>query len=110
MKEFVAAIVLLVSSGLLPLSAPAQYPTKPIKLIVAFPPGGATDTIGRLMAQKLSESLGQPVVVENRPGAAGTIGAEAAARSASGGYTLLLGTTATLATAPSLYPNLGYDP
>lgn len=110
MKELVAALAFLVSSGLVPVPASAQYPTKPIKLIVAFPPGGPTDIVGRLMAQKLSEALGQLVIVENRPGAAGTIGAEAAAKAPGDGYTLLLGTTGTLASAPSLYPNLGYDP
>lgn len=93
-----------------PVAAPAQYPTKPIKLIVAFPPGGPTDIVARLIAQKLSDALGQRMIVENRPGAGGTLGAEAAAKSASDGYTLLLGTTGTLASAPSLYPALPYDP
>jgi len=88
----------------------AQYPNRPIKLLIPFPPGGPTDIVGRLTAQKLTDGLGQPVVVENRPGASGTLGAEIVAKAPADGYTLLLGTTGTLASAPSLIPNLGYDP
>jgi len=90
--------------------AGAQYPTKPIRLIIPFPPGGLTDVVGRITAQKLSEGLGQPVVADNRAGAGGTIGAELAARAPADGYTLFLGTTGTLAVAPSLQPNLPYHP
>ncbi len=86
------------------------YPTKPVKLNIPFPSASPGDIIGRIAGQKLSEALGQPFVVENRPGASGTIGAEAAAKSAADGYTLLLGSTSPLAIAPGLYPNLGYDP
>ena len=110
MKKIAATLAFLVSFGLVPVPVSAQYPAKPIKLIVPFPPGGPTDIVGRFMAQKFTEALGQPVIVENRPGAAGTIGAEAAAKSPGDGYTLLLGTTGTLAVAPGFYPNLGYDP
>lgn len=85
------------------------YPAKPIKLIVAYPPGGANDILGRIMAQKLSEGLGQQVVVDNRGGAGGTIGSEAAAKSPGDGYTLLMGATGPLTIAPSIYPKLGYD-
>jgi len=88
----------------------AQYPNRPIKLLIPFPPGGPTDIVGRLTAQKLTDGLGQPVVVENRPGASGTLGAEIVAKAPADGYTLLLGTTGTLASAPSLIPSLGYDP
>jgi tripartite-type tricarboxylate transporter receptor subunit TctC len=88
----------------------AQYPARPIKLVIPFPPGGPTDIAGRLAAQKLSEALGQPVVVENKPGASGTLGAETVAKSAADGYTLLLGTTGTLVSAPALFPKLAYDP
>jgi tripartite-type tricarboxylate transporter receptor subunit TctC len=86
------------------------YPSKPIHLIVPFPPGGPTDIVGRLVAQKISEGVGQPVVVENRAGAGGTVGSIAAAKSPADGYTLLYGSTSTLAIAPSLYRNLPYDP
>jgi tripartite-type tricarboxylate transporter receptor subunit TctC len=86
------------------------YPSKPIRLIVPFTPGGSTDILGRAIGQKLAEALGQQVVIENRPGAGGSIGAEAAARAAPDGYTLLMGHIGTLAVNPSLYPKLGYDP
>ncbi len=86
------------------------YPTKPVRLIVPFPPGGPTDIVGRMVAQKISDGLGQPVVVENRAGAGGTVGSTAAAKSPADGYTLLYGSTSTLAIAPSLYRNLPYDP
>lgn len=87
-----------------------SYPAKPIKLIVPFPPGGNTDIVGRLIAQKLSDGLGQQVYVENRGGAGGTIGAEAAAKSPPDGYTVFFGTTGTLTSAPALQPDLRYDP
>ena len=85
------------------------YPDKPLKLVVPFPPGGPTDIVGRLVAPKLAEGIGQPVVVENRPGAGGTVGSTAVARAPADGYTLLYGST-TLAIAPSLYRDLAYDP
>jgi len=84
------------------------YPSRPIKLIVPFPPGGATDIVGRLLAQKLQEALGQPVVVENKAGAGSNIGSEQVARAAPDGYTLLLGTIAN-ATNMSIYKNMPYD-
>jgi tripartite-type tricarboxylate transporter receptor subunit TctC len=86
------------------------YPDKPLKLVVPFPPGGPTDIVGRLVAQKLAEGIGQPVVVENRPGAGGTVGSTAVARAPADGYTLLYGSSSTLAIAPSLYRDLAYDP
>jgi tripartite-type tricarboxylate transporter receptor subunit TctC len=92
------------------IAAAQNYPAKPIHLIVPFPPGGPTDIVGRLVGQKLSEGLGQPVVVDNRPGAGGTVGSAAAAKAPSDGYTLLYGSTSTLAIAPALYHNLSYDP
>ena len=86
------------------------YPAKPVRMVVPFPAGGATDIVGRLIAQKLTESWGQQVIVDNRGGAGGTIGSEAVAKSPPDGYTLLVGTSSTHAVAPSIYPKLGYDP
>lgn len=86
------------------------YPGKSIRLIVPFPPGGGTDFFGRVTAAKLTQALGQQVVVENRGGAGGNIGMEIAAKSAPDGYTLLLGHTGTLAINPALYARIPYDP
>ena len=91
-------------------SVAQTYPSKPIHLVVPFPPGGPTDIVGRMVAQKLSDGVGQNVVVENRPGAGGTVGSASVAKAAPDGYTLLYGSTSTLAIAPSLYKNLPYDP
>ena len=85
-----------------------QYPSRAIKLIVPFPPAGATDIVGRIVAQRLSEQLGQPMVVENRPGAGGSLGSELAAKSAPDGYTLLIATSSTHSIGPSLQ-KLPYD-
>src|SRR5947208_697262 len=104
---------LLALSGLLlcASSAGAQpYPVKPIRLIVADAAGGAPDQLGRILAQELSGRLGQQVVVDNRPGAAGALGADIAARSAPDGYSLLLTTTAIYAILPNLKKNLAHDP
>jgi tripartite-type tricarboxylate transporter receptor subunit TctC len=89
--------------------AQAVYPNKPVKLVVPFPPGGPTDIAARLLGQKLASSLGQPVVIENRPGAGGTVGSAAVAQSPADGYTLLYGSTSTLAVSPALYAKLPYD-
>src|SRR5207248_3768522 len=86
------------------------YPSKPVRWIVPFPPGGATDIIARIVAQKMTESWGQAVVVENRAGAAGAIGSEAVARAAPDGYTILMGTTSTHAVGPAVNPKLPYHP
>jgi tripartite-type tricarboxylate transporter receptor subunit TctC len=93
----------------LSFAASAQYPAKPVRLVVPFPAGGPTDIVGRTVAQKLSESLGQPVIVDNRAGAGGVIGTEQVAKAPPDGYTVLLGTIGGLAVAMSLYPNRGYD-
>src|SRR5687767_409170 len=86
------------------------YPAKPLRLIVADAAGGAPDQLGRVLAQKLSESLGQQVIVDNRPGAAGVLGADIASKAPADGYTLLLTTTSIYALLPSLKKNLPYDP
>ena len=94
------------------LASPLQaqtYPTKPIKAIVPFAPGSATDQIGRAFAAKMSEQLGQPIVVENKPGVNGMLGADAVAKSPADGYTLLIGTNSTNAALKSLMNKLPYD-
>ena len=95
-----------------PVAVRAQadaYPSKPIRFILPFPPGGGTDILGRLLAERLARRLAQPVVIENRGGAGGNVGAEAAARSAPDGYTIVL-VAPSLAISPSLYKKLAYDP
>ncbi len=87
-----------------------KLPSRPIRFIAPFPPGGATDTLCRLLAQKLSDSLGQPVTVDNRPGASGNIGHELAMKTAPDGYTLLLTNSSTLTTNPHLFKRLPFDP
>ena len=86
------------------------YPTKPIRFIAPFPAGGTTDVLSRILAQKLSDSLGRQVVVDNRAGAGGNIGHEMAAKAAADGYTLLMSSNAALVTNPHLYKRLGFDP
>lgn len=90
--------------------AAANYPEKPIKIIVPYPPGGSTDALGRLLGEKIGEELGQTVIVENRAGASGNIGASYVAKSDPDGYTLFLGTSTALSVNQSLYPNLPYNP
>ena len=85
------------------------YPSRPVRFIVPFPPGGATDIIARVIAQKMGEAWAQPVVVENRAGAAGAIGSDAVAKSAPDGYTILMGTTSTHAVNPAINPKLPYN-
>src|SRR3954462_665092 len=92
------------------VAASQAYPTKPIRMIVAYPPGGGTDIVGRMVAQKLSENFGQTFVIDNRGGAAGSIGSEIAANSPPDGYTILMGNVAPNAINVSLYAKLGYDP
>src|SRR5205807_374776 len=102
------ALALLVAIVLCAGGAVAQerYPQKPLRIVVPFAPGGSTDIIARLIGERLSGTLGQPVVIENRPGAAGNIGAEIVARSASDGYTLLMATTGVMSINNALYQNM----
>jgi tripartite-type tricarboxylate transporter receptor subunit TctC len=88
----------------------AKFPDKPIKMLVGFSAGGGTDVVARILAQKMSESLGQTVVVENRPGASGMIAGEVVAKSAADGYTLMMGSQTTFAVAPTLYKKDSLDP
>src|SRR3954465_13344258 len=91
-------------------AAHAQYPTKPIRMIVPYAAGGTTDVVARIMADKLGQALGQSVIVEYKPGAGGTIGAEAAAKAPADGYTIVMGAPGSHSTATSLYAKLPYDP
>src|SRR5712664_3855552 len=102
----VAAVLLL---SLCAAAAWAQYPSRPIRLFVPNPPGGATDTIARVVSPRLGEALGQPVVVENRPGSNGNLSSELVARAAPDGYTLLLGQDSQIVISPHLYANLPVD-
>src|SRR5262245_15097148 len=102
---------LLLALGIaLPMLAWAQYPNKPIRMIVPFAPGGASDFVGRIIQPRLTELLGQQIVVENRPGASGNIGLDAAAKSSPDGYTVFLGNVGTVALNPGVFPNLGVVP
>jgi tripartite-type tricarboxylate transporter receptor subunit TctC len=104
-------LFLLLFAVAFPLYAQSQaYPSKPIRIVVPFPPGGGTDVGTRVIAQKLQESLGQPVVVENKGGAAGILGSEYTAKAAPDGYTLMMGNIGTHAINVSLYKSLSYDP
>ena len=105
--KILAAVLL----GLATFSVCAQsYPARLVKLIVPFPPGGNTDIVGRLIAQKLTDALGQQFIVDNRAGGSGVVGADAAAKSTADGHTLFFGTSGALAAAPALQPKLSYDP
>jgi tripartite-type tricarboxylate transporter receptor subunit TctC len=106
MKRWLCVLFL----SLCPLAASAAYPEKPITVIIGFPAGSAPDVAARLVVQKLAPRLGQPVVVENRAGAAGTIGTAAVARAEPNGYTLLFGSASALTVGHALYKNPGFDP
>jgi len=103
----IATVVLML--GAVPAAA-QEWPARPVKIIAPFAPGGSADTLGRLVAIKLTEALGQQFVVENRPGAGGLLGSEMVARAAPDGYTLVVSGVASHVVAPALNPNLGFDP
>ena len=102
------AIGTLIAASMQPLLA-QDYPAKTIRIIVPYTPGGTADLLARTMGQKMAAGLGQQIIIDNRPGAGGNIGADLAAKSAPDGYTILLGTVATHAINPNLYPNMPYD-
>ncbi len=112
-------LLILAFAGIIATGALAQgaaertaqaYPARPIHLVVPFPPGGSTDILARALALKLAEGFAQAVIIDNRPGAGGSIGAEAAARAAPDGHTIMMGHLGTLAVNPAIYKNLPYDP
>ena len=105
MKTLLGGLALMFAAA----SAAQEYPSKPIRMVVGFPPGGGTDVVARILAPKLTESLGQSVMIENRPGATGTTAAAMVAKSPSDGYTIMMGHVSVNAIAPSLFSKLPYD-
>jgi tripartite-type tricarboxylate transporter receptor subunit TctC len=112
MKQWMLIAAAIAGSALQPAASAvaADYPVRPITLIVPQAPGGGNDVIARILAETMSRTLGQQIIVENRPGAGGTIGTRQLAKSPPDGYTLVMGSTGTVAMAPSVFPNVGYDP
>ena len=108
MRKFLIPLVLL-ACATSPVMGQSAFPTRPITMVVPFPAGGALDIVARNLAKEMTPLLGQAVVVENRAGAAGTIGSAAVARAPADGYTLLFGSLATHALGPALYPKIQYD-
>ncbi len=110
MRHFVMGAVILAVSIASALAQAQPWPSKPLKVIVPFTAGGSTDTVARIVAEKLSTRLGQPVIVDNRAGAGGAVGSDVAAKSPPDGYTMLVGTSSTMAIAPHVYTKLPYEP
>jgi tripartite-type tricarboxylate transporter receptor subunit TctC len=111
MRRFLAgaaAMAAIVAFG--PAAPAADYPSRPITMVLGFAPGGPSDVLARLVCRKMEQILGQPVVIDNRPGASGAVASLAVARAAPDGYTLLLASSSMLAINPQMYSNLGYDP
>jgi tripartite-type tricarboxylate transporter receptor subunit TctC len=106
MRQLIAALPLLLASAV----CAQAYPAKPVRIIVPFPPGQATDILARLMGDQLGKAMGQSFIIDNRPGAGGSLGTEAAARSAPDGYTLVMASIASFSISPGLYAKLPYDP
>ncbi|MCP3023642.1 Bug family tripartite tricarboxylate transporter substrate binding protein [Cupriavidus basilensis] len=109
MKPIAHVLATMLLSAAATVACADGYPEKPIRLVVPFPPGGTTDLLGRVLATRLSETLGQQVIVDNRPGAGGTIGSDAVAKAAPDGYTLMFGTVGTQSINGSLYKRLPFD-
>jgi tripartite-type tricarboxylate transporter receptor subunit TctC len=110
LKRMAAALAgLLALVAATAVATAANYPDRPVTVVVGFPPGGASDILARILTDKLSKLLGQPVIVDNRPGAGGNVAGEFVAHAAPDGYTLLIGNNAILATNASLYSNIGFD-
>ena len=105
----IAAFAAVATTAQAQTARSGAYPTKAVRWIIPFPPGGATDLLGRFLGQRLSEIRGQPVVVENRAGASGTIGSDVVAKAAPDGGTFVVGTTSSHAVSPALNPNIPYD-
>jgi tripartite-type tricarboxylate transporter receptor subunit TctC len=110
MKRPFSVCASLLACALTAAAHAQTFPTKPVRMIVPFPPGGTTDILARVAAQKLSEALGQQVIVDNRPGAGGNIGTELVAKAPPDGYTLLTDPGSTLTINPSLFTKLPFDP
>ena len=110
MRHLARLLVVVAAALLVPPAAAENYPTRPIRLYVAFPPGGAADIVARLVAQPLSARLGQPVVVENKPGSGGNIAGELIARAAPDGYSLLIGPDNLFTVNPHLFSKMSFDP
>src|SRR3954468_3018815 len=108
-RLFVLALTLALAASAAAARAQPAWPTKPIRILVGYAPGGSTDVTARIIAQALSERLGQPVIIENRPGAAGNIAAQTHTQADPAGYTLTMSTSSTFATNPSLYKSLPFD-
>lgn len=109
-RIFALGAAVLLSSAISPLACAQDFPVKPIRLVVPFTPGGSSDILARAIGQELTKAWGQPVVIDNVPGAGGSLGADKVAKAMPDGYTLLMGHIGTLAVNPLIYPKLSYDP
>ena len=108
MRKVLFLLTLLAGTAQAQAQVPS-YPNKPIRMVVGFPPGGGTDVVARILSPRMSELLGQPIVIENRPGATGTMAAGQVAKSPPDGYTIMMGHVSVNAIAPALFANLPYD-
>lgn len=109
-NTFLAASLLAVLAGMISAAAAQDFPNRPVRIVVPWPPGGNVDITARTVQAALSDALGQQVLVENRPGAGGTVGSAQVAKAPPDGYTLLLGSSGTITNAPAVYKNISYDP